>query len=286
MNHEMLMETLTKVKIDPFWFRHYLLNRSQAVKINNTVSTTSPIRFVVSQGLILGPVLVTILTNDLTETINDCLVVQYADNTQFVHSGTVDTLPHLIARAETTLSRAKSYFNNNGLFLNSNKTQCLFVGTRPAIRRVPDNTTINLNNTSITFSKQVKNLGVYMDQHMSFEVHIHEMHKKVMGILLLVNRIRDNFDDVTRKIVIQSLALSSVNYCIQVYGTTNNTHVRRVQKLQNFAAEICAEGTRRSDHATPFITQLEWLKIDKKVIFDVAVTVFKVKNKIFPDWFV
>ncbi len=101
-----------------------------------------------------------------------------------------------------------------------------------------------------------------MDQHMSFEVHIHEMHKKVMGILLTVNRIRDKFDAATGKIVIQSLALSSVNYCLQVYGTTNNTHLRRVQKLQNFVSEICAGGARRSAHAIPFITQLEWLKID------------------------
>ncbi len=55
-----------------------------------------------------------------------------------------------------------------------------------------------------------------MDQHMSFEVHIHEMHKEVMGIPLLVNRIRDKFDAATRKIIIQSLALSGVNYCLQV----------------------------------------------------------------------
>ncbi len=169
MNHEMLMEQLTKVQIDSFWFRHYLLDKSQAVKINNTVSITASIRLGVPQGSILGPILFKIITNDLTETINDCMVVQYADDTQFVHSGTVDDLPHLIARAEVTLSRAKSDFNNNGLLLNSNKTQCLFIGTRPAIRRIPDNITINLNNTSITPRKQVKNLGVYMDQHMSFD---------------------------------------------------------------------------------------------------------------------
>ncbi len=77
---------------------------------------------------------------------------------------------------------------------------------------------------------QVKNLGVYMDQHMSFEVPIVEMHKKVMGILLLVNRIRDKFDADTRKIVIQSLAVSGVNYCLQVYDTTNNMQMRHVQK--------------------------------------------------------
>ncbi len=81
-----------------------------------------------------------------------------------------------------------------------------------------------------------------MDQHMSFEVHIHEMHKKVMGILLLVNRIRDKFDAATRKIVIQPLALSGVNYCLQVYGTTNNMQMWQVQKLQNFAAKIYAGG--------------------------------------------
>ncbi len=101
-----------------------------------------------------------------------------------------------------------------------------------------------------------------MEQH--FEVHIHEMHKKVMGILVLVKRIRDIFDAATRKIVIQSLALSGVNYCLQVYGTTNNTRLQRVQKLQNFAAKICAGAARRSDHATPFKTQLEWLKVDEK----------------------
>ncbi len=67
----------------------------------------------------------------------------------------------------------------------------------------------------ITPSKHVKNLGVYMDQYMSFEVHIHEIHKNVMGILLLVNRIRDKFDAATRKIVIQSLAQSGV----QIYGS-------------------------------------------------------------------
>ncbi len=114
-----------------------------------------------------------------------------------------------------------------------------------------------------------------MDQHMSFEMHIHEMRKKVTGILPLVNRIRNKFDAATRKIVIQSLALSGVNYCLQVYGTTNNTQMWRVQ---NFVAKICAGSTRRSDHATPFITQMEWLNIDKKVVFGIAVSAFKVKT--------
>ncbi len=85
-----------------------------------------------------------------------------------------------------------------------------------------------------------------------------------MGMLLSVNIIRDKFDVAGRKIVVQSLALSGVNYCLQVYGTTNNVQMQRVQKLQNFEAKTCVGDARRSDHATLFITQLEWLKIEKK----------------------
>lgn len=211
--------------------------------------------------------------------------MQYADDTQFIHSGTLDTLPHLITQAQTTLATAKDYFNTNGLMLNSKKTQCLFVGTRTMIKRIPENTTIKFNNTSITPSTHVKNLGIHMDCHLSFDTHINEMHKKVMGVLLFLNRIKDKFENETRTMVVQSLALSILNYCLPIYGSTNNTLLHRVQKLQNFAAKICVGGARRSDHATPFITQLQWLKVKDKVVFDVAVNVFKIINKVFPETF-
>ena len=285
VHHEILMQKLAKVKVDSFWFRHYVLDRTQSVKINTTLSKTARINFGVPQGSILGPILFTIFVNDLTEIIQGCEVIQYADDTQFVHTGTTDELPDLIMRAETTLSHVKAYFNRNGLMINPNKTQCLFVGTRPFIRRIPADTIINFDNALITPSKHIKNLGIYMDCHMTFDVHIQEMRKKVMGILFFLNRIKDKFDFDTRKTVIQSLALSIINYCLPVYGTTNSTLLQRVQKLQNFAAKICVGGARRSDHATPFILQLEWLKIEKKIIFEAAINVYKIKNKLFPDWF-
>ncbi len=85
--------------------------------------------------------------------------------------------------------------------------------------------------------------------------------------------------------MVESIALSVMNYYLPVYGTTNATLLHRVQQLQNFAAKVCAGGARRSDHATPFIDQLQWLKTDKKVLFDIAIHIFKVKMKMFPEWY-
>lgn len=42
-----------------------------------------------------------------------------------------------------------------------------------------------------------------------------------MSILLYLNRIKDVFEPETGKIAIESLALSIINYCVPVYGTTN-----------------------------------------------------------------
>ncbi len=233
----------------------------------------------------LGPILFTIFVNDLSESIDDCEVMQYADDTQFIHSGTLDSLPHFITQAQTTLTRAKNYFNTNGLMLNSKKTQCLFVGTRALTKRIPENTVIMFDHTLITPSKYVKNIEIYMDCNLNFDTHINEIYKKFMGTLLFLNRIKDKFEKDTRTIEVKSLSLGVIYYCLPIYGSTSNALLHRVQKLPNFAAKICVGGAKKSAHATPFIEQLQWLKVKNKIILDVAVSVFKITNNMFPEWF-
>ncbi len=134
--------------------------------------------------------------------------------THFVHTGTTDELPDLITREETTLSLAKTYFNGNGLMINPNKTQCLFVSTRPFIRRIPPDTTSNFDNALITPSKHIKNLDIYMDCHLSFDAHIQEMHKKVMKILFFLHRIKDKLKLTQGKLLSSPLlsTLSTIAY--------------------------------------------------------------------------
>ncbi len=130
-----LNRNLTKIKVDSFWFLDYLDNRNKKIKINNTTSKTAPIKY--GQGSILGPILFIIFVNDLAENIHRCEVIQYADDTQFVHTGMVDALPDPLTATQATLSPARAYFNENSLLLNENKTQCIFVGSRPLVKKIP-----------------------------------------------------------------------------------------------------------------------------------------------------
>ncbi len=115
---------------------------------------------------------------------------------------------------QKTLRNMKQYFLLNGLMLNSKKTQCIFIGNRQQLSLIPPDTFINCDGEQIYSSTHVKkcNLGVYIERHMLFNVHISEVNIKVMGILMSIRRISDNFDKSTRKIVVQTLVLSIINY--------------------------------------------------------------------------
>ena len=212
----------------------------------------------------------------MSSCIDDGLLIQYADDTQILLSDSFSNLGQLIYKAQLTLSKIKNYFLTNGLLINENKTQCIFIGTHQYIHRIPENINIGCEGENISPSHHVKNLGLHMDRFMTFDKHIDELCKKVMGVLMYINRLKNSFDKSTRIQVVESLALSTMNYCLLIWGTTSSRQLEKAQKLQNFAARVADGRTRKFDHVSPLIKELGWLKIKEKNLYDTYLTVFKI----------
>ncbi len=282
--HNILLSKCAKLNIESHWLESYLQNRTQSVKLKSVTSTETHVSHGVPQGSILGPILFNIYVNDMADYITECTVVQYADDTQFLHHDTLENLDNIIKATEATLAKVKEYFLRNGLLINPNKTQCIFIGSRQLLPHIPENTVIRFDGISIRPSTHVKNLGLYMDRYMTFDVHINELAKNVMGTLIYISRVSTNFDKSTRRIVVQALVLSLINYCIKIWGTTNSTLLHRVQKLQNFAARVAIGGMKKYDHVSPAFKELNWLKVKQKHLLDISTTMYKSLNKMFPDW--
>ena len=282
VSHPILIEKIKLAAVDAFWFEDYLKDRSQSVRLNNTVSTQTSTLYGVPQGSILGPILFNLFVNDMAHYITNCSLTQYADDTQFLHSGTLSELPNIISEAEQTLNRARKYFLRNGLKLNAKKTQCIFIGTHQLIPRIPDNTTLSFCDTTIKPSSHVKNLGVHFDNYMLFDTHINEISNKITGTLFYINRVKHYFDKETRTILIQSLVLTVLDYCNTIWGTTNTTLLSKTQKLQNFAIKVADGNARKFDHVTPIFRKMEWLNVMKTIQFNTAVTLYKQLNCHYP----
>ena len=284
VSHDILLTKCNDLRIDRFWFSDYLSDRIQSVRLESVISNSKTINYGVPQGSILGPILFLIYINDMADVLDKYFLIQYADDSQIILANKITNIEELKLEGEIALSDAKKYFQSNGLNVNEGKTQCMFVGSRQLISLIPPDLTINFGNTTITPLKSVKNLGVYMDQYLLYDVHVNHISRKVNGILMFLNRIKDNFEKSARIIVVQSLVLSIINYCSKIWGLTTKQQIERVQKLENFAAKVASGSGRKYDHATPYLNELKWMKIECKITFDICTFTYKIVNNLLPEW--
>ncbi len=142
------------LRIDSFWFHSYLHNRTQPVTMGKHIRKLD-VTYGVPQGSVLGPILFSILVNNLSRHTPDCLVIQYTDDTWLIHTGSIVTFTMLFTR-EVTPSRGEGYFHVNGLLLNTTQTQCMFVGRKGLISQTPPNTCLQAGQTNIFPSSSLK----------------------------------------------------------------------------------------------------------------------------------
>ena len=83
-------------------------------------------------------------------------------------------------------------------------------------------------------------------------------------------------EHVTRTLItiINSLVFSKFLYCSLVWANTTKKTIELLQTVQNFAARIVS-GTRKFDHVTPILKQLQWQPIIKQLAVRDATMVFK-----------
>ena len=139
------------------------------------------------------------------------------------------------------------------------------------LMKIPDNLSITLLSKEITSSKSAKNLGVTKDCNLTYDEHVTQLTSKCIGNLCQINRVKYLFDRRTLITIINSL--SKLLYCSSVWANTTKKNIELLQTVQNFAARIVS-GTKKFDHVTPILKQLQWLPIIKQLAVRDATMVF------------
>ena len=275
--HAKLLEKLSLYGINTAWFRSYLEGHTQQVQmpaveqcagsgrtghvpaVTNQLSKSRDMPIGIFQGGALSFILYLLYSNDLSMCVGEGVsIIQYADDTQVLVSGKKKDLSNLIAQMEKALAALFQWFCGNGLKVNAQKTQMIVLGTSQMLRDLPP-VSLTFNGTTVTESREVKNLGLTIDRSMNFHAHVDCMTRKCTGILVALSHARHVIPGKTLKVIVESLVLSVVRYCLSVYGSCGVTEVHRIQKIVNFCARVIT-GRRRSEHVSDAIELLGWFR--------------------------
>ena len=81
----------------------YLTVRTQYVQVNEKFSSHKTVNFGVPQGSILGPILFNIYVSDMKEICDDCICVQYADDSNIYKHCKTTSIEQNIVKLEENI---------------------------------------------------------------------------------------------------------------------------------------------------------------------------------------
>ena len=174
------------------WFQSYLIKREQTTRIGTSISSSLTVTHGVPQGSILGPVLFSLYMNDLPDTITNCSVESYVDDTKLFLSFTTNDKDGALSQIIQDLNNLTRWCCTNRLLINPQKTKLMLFGTRQLVGRLSD-ITIPFLGKDLSPSPSCKDLGVIFDSNLSFNDHIDYLSSSLLGKLCQINRVRHLF---------------------------------------------------------------------------------------------
>lgn len=206
----------------------------QIVSYAGKFSTSLPITAGVPQGSILGPLLFILYVNEFPKYFPDMLAIQYADDTTLLDQHVNRNC--LKEKTTANLQRLRTWFADNNLSLNLDKTQNIMFSPREEQQHI------------------VKFLGVYVDGCLSWKFHIRDLTSKLSSILFLLRRLTEFAPMNSLKAAYYGLFQSKLSYALIFWG--NSTEWFRVFRMQKTAVRILLR-KKSTDSCRPLFKKLQ-----------------------------
>ena len=222
----------------------------------------------------------TVYVNDLPSIVVNCKPECYVDDSKLYISFLVNTLDLAIDQINKDLDQLCCWCCGNSLLVNPEKNKVLVLSTRQRLQQLP-NFSIKFLSKQIKLVPVAKDLGVLLDSCLAYSDHIATTVSSCMYSLFQINRVKHLLDRITLLLVIHSLVFSRLYYCSSVWSNTSKENVKKLQRVQNFAARILV-GLRTYDHVSPAFKELKWLNVKDQLYLRDAILVFKSLHNLTP----
>ena len=161
--------------------------------------------------------------------------ILFADDTNlFCSSHNVNML---VDDINTELVNVYAWVQSNKLSLNIDKTNYMLFSPKCACRPAKN---IVIDDQSIVEVNETKFLGVVMDNRFKWSTHLGHISNKISKGIGVITNVRKFFDQTTLMSLYNSLILPYIMYCVHVWESAYETHLRHLMTLQNKIVKLIA----------------------------------------------
>jgi hypothetical protein len=228
------------------------------------------------QGSVLGPLLYIIYTADLGSLLAAAAVLSqsYADDLQaYIHclAAQADAVVGTMSRAMETLH---SWMSSNRLRLNPTKTQLIWLGTPQQLSKI-DLASLALKYPHFTFSTSVRDLGVILDQELTFTRHINLLCRSCYYQLRQLKVISRSLSPSAASILVHAFVVSrgAVSCCSALYDGLPACRTGSLNRVLRTAARLVGRILRFGRVSEYMRDVLHWLPYPQRIVYRISVLV-------------
>jgi len=268
VNHDILLSRLQSSfglrGITLTWIRSFLTDRSQRVFFNGSLSIEIMLLFGIPQGSVLGRLLFLLYAAQMFDIIASFRLTghTYANDSQLYISVPASELETAATQLAACVDGLEQRMGSNRLKL---KTQLFWLGTGQQLAKLTI-TQLQLINSVVEFDSTATNLDVVLDGQLS-------MSQQVTAVCLYqLNHLKSVKSSLTIEALhslIQAFVRCRLDYC-----NSAKVYLQKLQSVKNMAARMVS-GVHRSEHITPVLEDLHWLPVSQRVVFKMALMVWK-----------
>ena len=142
---------------------------------------------------------------------------------------------------------------------------------------------IRFGTHSLSSVPRAKCLGVVFDPEISFQAQVTKTVASCFGAIRQIRSARSSLATSFLTLLMQTLVLPRLDYCISVFHDLPRFQIRRLQSVLNASARLIYRRSRFSS-VTPLLHELRWLPVKARIEFRIAVLVHRCRAGLAPSY--
>ena len=215
--------------------KDFLTNRKQRVMVNGSPSEWETVLSGVPQGSVLGPILFVVYVNDMPECVHQAISM-FADDTKLYAKIDSDSDQECL---QQDLAALEDWSDKWQIKFNPTKCKVMHLGNdNPQyIYNMRSGTTV----TPLQKTTCEKDLGVFVDNNLSFDHHINQAVNKSNRLLGLIRRTYTYLDKDSLKTLFTALVRPHLEYGNTVWHPHLVRNIESIEKVQRRATKLVPE---------------------------------------------